>query len=81
MILSEGSHVRWLKVLGVMFLRPLEAAPALLPADELRALFPNLPAVRERHTRLYNELRALRSGEKHVVSVGDVADAMLNTVS
>lgn len=81
LIVSEGSHVRWLKVLGVDFLKPLERQPSLLPAEELRALFPNLPGVRERHARLYAELRSVRSeAADHVVQIRPVADAMLNTV-
>lgn len=81
LIVSEGSHVRWLKVLGVDFLKPLERQPSLLPAEELRALFPNLPGVRERHARLYAELRSVRSeAANHVVQIRPVADAMLNTV-
>ncbi|XP_052742710.1 LOW QUALITY PROTEIN: rho guanine nucleotide exchange factor 11 [Bicyclus anynana] len=81
LIVSEGSHVRWLKVLGVDFLKPLERQPALLPADELRALFPNLPGVRERHARLYSELRTVRNdAQQHVVRIRPVADAMLNTL-
>ncbi|CAH2235202.1 jg10454 [Pararge aegeria aegeria] len=80
LIVSEGSHVRWLKVLGVDFLKPLERQPSLLPAEELRALFPNLPSVRDRHTKLYAELRAVRSeAVNHVVQIRPVADAMLNT--
>lgn len=82
LIVSEGSHVRWLKVLSVDFLRPLERQPALLPADELRALFPNLPGVRERHVKLYADLRALRNDTTSpIVGIRPVADAMLNTVS
>ncbi|XP_061381047.1 rho guanine nucleotide exchange factor 12 isoform X2 [Danaus plexippus] len=81
LIVSEGSHVRWLKVLGVDFLKPLERQPSLLPAEELRALFPNLPGVRERHTKLYADLRAVRNeAPNHVVQIGPVADAMLNTL-
>ncbi|XP_052747719.1 rho guanine nucleotide exchange factor 11 isoform X4 [Galleria mellonella] len=81
LIVSEGSHVRWLKVLGGVFLRPLEAQPALLAADELRALFPNLPGVRERHARLYADLRALRAdAPHHLVPIRPLADAMLNTL-
>ncbi|XP_047541258.1 rho guanine nucleotide exchange factor 11 isoform X4 [Vanessa atalanta] len=81
LIVSEGSHVRWLKVLGVDFLKPLERQPALLPAEELRALFPNLPGVRERHSRLYAELRAVRGrAPDHVVRLRPVADALLNTL-
>nr|XP_026484182.1 rho guanine nucleotide exchange factor 11 isoform X3 [Vanessa tameamea] len=81
LIVSEGSHVRWLKVLGVDFLKPLERQPALLPAEELRALFPNLPGVRERHSRLYAELRAVRGrAHDHVVRLRPVADALLNTL-
>ncbi|XP_050357876.1 rho guanine nucleotide exchange factor 11 [Nymphalis io] len=81
LIVSEGSHVRWLKVLGVDFLKPLERQPALLPAEELRALFPNLPGVRERHSRLYAELRAVRAdAPNHVVQIRPVADAMLSTL-
>lgn len=80
--MSEGSHVRWLKVLGRVFLRPLESQPSLLAPDDLRALFPNLPSVRERHARLYSELRALRTDvDAPLVDVRAVADAMLNTVS
>ncbi|XP_047999770.1 A-kinase anchor protein 13-like [Leguminivora glycinivorella] len=81
LIVSEGSHVRWLKVLGVDFLRPLEKQPSLLPADELRALFPNLPGVRERHMKLYTDLRALRNDlSNHIVPIRAVADAMLGTL-
>ncbi|XP_073965618.1 LOW QUALITY PROTEIN: rho guanine nucleotide exchange factor 2 [Choristoneura fumiferana] len=81
LIVSEGSHVRWLKVLSVDFLRPLERQPALLPADELRALFPNLPGVRERHVKLYADLRALRNDTTSpIVGIRPVADAMLNTL-
>ncbi|XP_069363375.1 rho guanine nucleotide exchange factor 11 [Maniola hyperantus] len=81
LIVSEGSHVRWLKVLGVDFLKPLERQPSLLPAEELRALFPNLPGVRERHARLYADLRSVRSeAPNHVVQIRPVADAMLNTL-
>ncbi|XP_038217282.1 uncharacterized protein LOC119836103 isoform X7 [Zerene cesonia] len=81
LIVSEGSHVRWLKVLGGDFLRPLERQPALLPAEELRALFPNLPAVRERHARLYAELRAARAAAPRLlVPVRAVADVLLSTL-
>ncbi|XP_063370506.1 uncharacterized protein LOC134658789 [Cydia amplana] len=81
LIVSEGSHVRWLKVLGVDFLRPLEKQPSLLPAEELRALFPNLPGVRERHMKLYADLRALRNdSSNHIVPIRAVADAMLGTL-
>ncbi|XP_049881963.1 uncharacterized protein LOC126377987, partial [Pectinophora gossypiella] len=81
LIVSEGSHVRWLKVLGGVFLRPLESAPSLLPPDELRALFPNLPGVRERHCKLYADLRGLRtSATNHYVHIKPVADAMLTTL-
>ncbi|CAG9572571.1 unnamed protein product [Danaus chrysippus] len=81
LIVSEGSHVRWLKVLGVDFLKPLERQPSLLPAEELRALFPNLPGVRERHNKLYADLRAVRNeATNHVVQIGPVADAMMNTL-
>ncbi|KAI5630829.1 rhoGEF domain-containing protein [Phthorimaea operculella] len=81
LIVSEGSHVRWLKVLGKVFLRPLEAQPALLPAEELRSLFPNLPGVRERHSKLYADLRGLRSSStNHYVNIAPVAEALLNTL-
>ncbi|KAG6458054.1 hypothetical protein O3G_MSEX010643 [Manduca sexta] len=81
LIVSEGSHVRWLKVLAGVFLVPLQSQPSLLPPDELRALFPNLPGVREKHAKLYADLRALRSDvEKPIVEIGPVADAMLNTL-
>ncbi|XP_041986032.1 rho guanine nucleotide exchange factor 11 isoform X2 [Aricia agestis] len=81
LIVSEGSHVRWLKVLGVDFLKPLERQPTLLSAEELRALFPNLPSVRERHSRLYAELRSAReSAPQHVVQIRPIADALLNTL-
>lgn len=82
LIVSEGSHVRWLKVLGVDFLKPLERQPSLLPAEDLRALFPNLPSVRDRHAKLYTELRAARDAATNfVVQIRPVADAILNTVS
>lgn len=72
--------MRWLRVLGCVFLRPLEAA-GLLPADELRALLPNLPAVRERHAKLYAELKALRGDPaRFVVRPRPVADALLATL-
>ncbi|KAM3968855.1 LOW QUALITY PROTEIN: rho guanine nucleotide exchange factor 2 [Aphomia sociella] len=81
LIVSEGSHVRWLKVLGGVFFYPLESQPTLLPPEELRALFPNLPSVRERHNRLYGDLRALRSeASSHIVPIRPLADAMLNTL-
>ncbi|XP_068624314.1 rho guanine nucleotide exchange factor 11 [Battus philenor] len=81
LIVSEGSHVRWLKVLDGVFHRPLLGQPSLLPAEELRALFPNLPGVRERHAKLYAELRAARNDAPgHVVQVRPVADALLNTL-
>jgi hypothetical protein len=81
---SEGSHVRWLKVLCRVFLRPLEAAPALLSADELRALFPNLPEVRERHAALLSRLSQLRANSarhpRRLVPLADLAHALLATV-
>ncbi|XP_050555964.1 rho guanine nucleotide exchange factor 12 isoform X3 [Spodoptera frugiperda] len=81
LIVSEGSHVRWLRVLGGVFLRPLERHASLLAAEELRALFPNLPAVRERHSRLYSDLRTARNDAgNHVVQIRPVADALLNTL-
>ncbi|CAF4953240.1 unnamed protein product [Pieris macdunnoughi] len=81
LIVSEASHVRWLKVLGGDFLKPLERQSNLLPPEELRALFPNLPSVKERHLRLYSELRTVRNeAPNHVVQVRPVADAMLNTL-
>ncbi|XP_026732582.1 rho guanine nucleotide exchange factor 1-like isoform X2 [Trichoplusia ni] len=81
LIVSEGSHVRWLRVLGGLFLRPLERHASLLPGDELRSLFPNLPAVRERHSRLYTELRSARNdAANHVVQIRPVADALLNAL-
>ncbi|KAH9632432.1 hypothetical protein HF086_010825 [Spodoptera exigua] len=81
LIVSEGSHVRWLRVLSGVFLRPLERHASLLAADELRALFPNLPAVRERHSRLYSDLRTARNDAgNHVVQIRPVADALLNTL-
>ncbi|CAH0598597.1 unnamed protein product [Chrysodeixis includens] len=81
LIVSEGSHVRWLRVLGGVFLRPLERHASLLPGDELRSLFPNLPAVRERHSRLYAELRTARNeASNHVVQIRPVADALLNAL-
>ncbi|CAK1549163.1 unnamed protein product [Leptosia nina] len=81
LIVSEGSHVRWLKVLGGDFLKPLERQPSLLPTEELKALFPNLPSVKERHVRLYSELRAVRNeAPNHVVQIRPIADALLNTL-
>ncbi|XP_053620775.1 uncharacterized protein RhoGEF2 isoform X2 [Plodia interpunctella] len=81
LIVSEGSHVRWLKVLGGVFLRPLEIHPALLPPEELRALFPNLPGVRERHARLYADLKTIRAeAPSHIVPIRPLADALLNTL-
>ncbi|VVD01514.1 unnamed protein product [Leptidea sinapis] len=81
LIVSEGSHVRWLKVLGGDFLKPLERQPALLPVEELRALFPNLPSVKERHVRLYTELKSVRNeAPNHIVQIRPVADALLNTL-
>ncbi|XP_013134247.1 PREDICTED: uncharacterized protein LOC106100053 [Papilio polytes] len=81
LIVSEGSHVRWLKVLDTVFHRPLQRAPGLLAAEELRALFPNLQQVRERHARLYAELRAARAlARDHLVQIRPVADALLNTL-
>ncbi|XP_028169195.1 rho guanine nucleotide exchange factor 11-like isoform X2 [Ostrinia furnacalis] len=81
LIVSEGSHVRWLKVLCRVFLRPLEAAPSLLPADELRALFPNLPDVRDWHAALHARLRAARhNAPSHLVPLNALADAMLATL-
>ncbi|XP_045487366.1 uncharacterized protein LOC111001504 isoform X2 [Pieris rapae] len=81
LIVSEASHVRWLKVLGGDFLRPLERQANLLAPEELRALFPNLPSVKERHLRLYSELRTVRNeAPNHVVQIRPVADAMLNTL-
>ncbi|KAL0859721.1 hypothetical protein ABMA27_010083 [Loxostege sticticalis] len=81
LIVSEGSHVRWLKVLVRVFLRPLEAAPTLLPSEELRALFPNLPDVRDWHAQLHTQLRTLRNNAPgHVVPLGPLAETMLGTL-
>ncbi|KAJ8708182.1 hypothetical protein PYW08_010548 [Mythimna loreyi] len=81
LIVSEGSHVRWLRVLGVVFLRPLERSGHLLAGDELKSLFPNLPAVRERHSRLYSDLRTARNeADNHLVQIRPVADALLNAL-
>ncbi|KPJ01237.1 Rho guanine nucleotide exchange factor 12 [Papilio xuthus] len=81
LIVSEGSHVRWLKVLDTVFHRPLLRAPALLAAEDVRALFPNLQQVRERHARLYAELRAARNhAPDHIVQIQPVAQALLNTL-
>lgn len=80
LIVSEGSHLRWLRVLGNIFLKPLETN-GLLAQDELRSLFPNLPAVRDHHVRLYAELRAARNDAvNHVVEIRPIADALLNTL-
>ncbi|XP_075987667.1 rho guanine nucleotide exchange factor 2 isoform X2 [Anticarsia gemmatalis] len=80
LIVSEGSHLRWLRVLGKLFLKPLEHN-GLLAQDELRSLFPNLPAVREHHARLYADLRTARSeATNHVVEIRPIADALLNTL-
>lgn len=79
--MSEGSHVRWLKVLDGVFYRPLLNQPSLLPSEDLRALFPNLPGVRERHAKLYAELRTARNeAPNHIVQIRPVAEALLNTV-
>ncbi|XP_060807923.1 uncharacterized protein LOC106130397 [Amyelois transitella] len=81
LIVSEGSHVRWLKVLGGVFLRPLESHPTLLPPEELKALFPNLPGVRERHARLYADLKTLKlEAPAHIVPIRPLADTLLNTL-
>ncbi|RVE51892.1 hypothetical protein evm_003512 [Chilo suppressalis] len=81
MIVSEGSHVRWLKVLCRVFLRPLESAPALLPPDDLKALFPNLPEVRDWHQALHQRLRAARNAAPaHQLSLRALAQALLGTL-
>ncbi|GBP87961.1 Rho guanine nucleotide exchange factor 12 [Eumeta japonica] len=84
LIVSEGSHVRWLRVLGCVFLRPLERGEHahLLTPDELRALFPNLPQVLERHMRLYTSLKQLRVGPsaEHAVRLRPLADVVLQTL-
>ncbi|KAL4707489.1 hypothetical protein ACJJTC_000241, partial [Scirpophaga incertulas] len=78
LIVSEGSHVRWLKVLCRVFLRPLSTS-SLLSAEELRALFPNLPQVRDVHVAMHTRLRGLRY--KHsVVPMGEVATIVLHTL-
>ncbi|CAH0403768.1 unnamed protein product [Chilo suppressalis] len=57
-----------------------ESAPALLPPDDLKALFPNLPEVRDWHQALHQRLRAARNAAPaHQLSLRALAQALLGT--
>lgn len=61
-----------------MFLSPLQRTN-LLPASELKALFPNLPEVLQRHRKLSADLKTL-AATAPVVKTKPLAEALINTV-
>nr|UYR00220.1 rho guanine nucleotide exchange factor-like protein [Plectrocnemia conspersa] len=78
LITTEISHVRWLRILRRVFLSPLQRTN-LLPASELKALFPNLPEVLQRHRKLSADLKTL-AATAPVVKTKPLAEALINTL-
>ncbi|XP_077283613.1 rho guanine nucleotide exchange factor 2 isoform X3 [Arctopsyche grandis] len=78
LITSEVSHLRWLRILRQVFHNPLQQS-SLLPTGELKALFPNLPDVLQRHRKLCSDLKAL-SAASPVIQTKPLADALIMTL-
>nr|XP_061816486.1 rho guanine nucleotide exchange factor 11 isoform X4 [Nerophis lumbriciformis] len=67
---TEASHMRTLRVLDQVFFQKMRA---VLNADELACIFPNLPQVYELHASLCEALRKQRES----LIVQDIGDVML----
>ncbi|XP_077399907.1 rho guanine nucleotide exchange factor 11 isoform X3 [Vanacampus margaritifer] len=67
---TEASHLRTLRVLDQVFFQKMRA---VLTADELACIFPNLPQVYELHASLCEAMRKRREA----IIVHDIGDIML----
>uniref|UniRef100_A0A8C6WND4 Rho guanine nucleotide exchange factor (GEF) 1b n=1 Tax=Neogobius melanostomus TaxID=47308 RepID=A0A8C6WND4_9GOBI len=72
---TEHAHVRMLSVLQMIFAKPLERA-ALLTADELAAIFPNLDEIIDMHYNFYENLKKLRHEDGFIVK--SISTTVLN---
>ncbi|KAK6619063.1 hypothetical protein RUM44_003445 [Polyplax serrata] len=70
---TEKSHVRKLKVLDQVFLKPMQENQ-ILPADQLHLLFQNLEEMLDIHSRFNN---AMKTKKKEDPLVGDISDILL----
>ena len=73
---TEKSHVRNLKVLDRLFLRPLKESNAM-PKESVEVLFPNLEALLELHTQ-YNQ--KMKERAKAGFPVGNIGDMLCEMV-
>ncbi|XP_077776837.1 rho guanine nucleotide exchange factor 11 isoform X5 [Podarcis muralis] len=71
LFVTEGSHLRILRVLDVLFYQRLRKE-SLLSREELALLFPNLPEVLEIHNSLSESMKRLREEGPIVKEIGDL---------
>ena len=74
---TERSHVRNLKVIDLVFYRPIMNAQIFTP-DDIQLLFSNLDEMLHIHSRFNNLLKVKR---RDSLVVGDIADVLLFMVS
>ncbi|KAI6073038.1 Rho guanine nucleotide exchange factor 11 isoform X5 [Aix galericulata] len=68
---TEGSHLRILRVLDLLFYQRLRKE-SLLSREELALLFPNLPDVIEIHNSLSESMKKLREEGPIIKEIGDL---------
>ncbi|XP_025902404.1 rho guanine nucleotide exchange factor 11 [Nothoprocta perdicaria] len=68
---TEGSHLRILRVLDLLFYQRLKKE-GLLAREELALLFPNLPDVIEIHNSLSESMKKLREEGPIIKEIGDL---------
>ncbi|NXM77218.1 ARHGB factor, partial [Serilophus lunatus] len=68
---TEGSHLRILRVLDLLFYQRLRKE-GLLARDELGLLFPNLPDLIDIHNSLFESMKKLREEGPIIKEIGDL---------
>lgn len=68
---TERSHVRNLKVLDIVFMKPLASKQCLKP-EELSLVFPNLNELLDIHVKFNNSMKNKRKENPIVKDVGDI---------
>lgn len=73
---TEKSHVRKLKVLDQVFLKPMQEWQ-ILPADQVQLLFQNLEEMLDIHSRFNSSMKAKRKEDPLVGDIGDILLVMV----
>lgn len=75
---TEKSHVRNLKVLDIVFMKPLSNKQCL-KQEELNLVFPNLNELLELHVKFNNIMKSKRKENPIVRDLGDVLLGMVSS--